>query len=463
MDPSARMDSPPRFPTRRFPAPWIAGALVFVLILALAEALIALDAAREHHARRALLQIETSAVRARLESELHRSMSVSLSLANFVAIHPDITTAEYQRVAAQLFQQQPDLRNLTLAPDNIIRHIYPRKGNEQALGLRLLDTAGQRDSVLRMMRERKPVIAGPLKLVQGGLGIIYRVPILVPDAQQDLRYWGLASVVVDALPLFGRAGLADGGQARYALRGRDGMGAQGAAFFGDSTLFHDPEAALLSLEIPGGQWQLAARLQAPPPSWFGLDRLHWLRLLGLTLALATAVMAAVIAQGQRRLHWLAVRDALTGLPNRNHFLLQAHALLALAQRQQRPFALLSLDLDRFKAINDRHGHEAGDAVLIHVATQLRACLRQSDLMARMGGDEFLVLLPETPPGPSVAALGKRLRAAAAAPLLWQGVPLSIRLNLGVASYPEAGLKLSDIMRAADQAMYADKQRSLAPS
>lgn len=162
---------------------------------------------------------------------------------------------------------------------------------------------------------------------------------------------------------------------------------------------------------------------------------------------------------RKELERLAVTDELTGLANRRRFRERAEDELARAQRYGRPLALVVMDLDGFKRINDQMGHQAGDEALQAAAVIGAGRVRQSDLLARVGGDEFALLLPETELGPALA-LAERLRQAVEAePVATSRGPARLGLSLGVAGLtgPPGGREsLDDLLRRADEAMYADK-------
>lgn len=161
---------------------------------------------------------------------------------------------------------------------------------------------------------------------------------------------------------------------------------------------------------------------------------------------------------------LALRDPLTGLYNRRYVQGYLAELAHTAARQQRPFAVMLLDLDRFKQVNDAHGHATGDEVLVEVARRLRAALRETDLVARLGGEEFLVVMPDTDRHEAEQAAERLRRAIADAPLLapTRGISLSVTVSIGVAMSNGRGLprNSADAVRAlidnADQALYAAK-------
>jgi diguanylate cyclase (GGDEF)-like protein/PAS domain S-box-containing protein len=160
---------------------------------------------------------------------------------------------------------------------------------------------------------------------------------------------------------------------------------------------------------------------------------------------------------------LARHDALTGLPNRRVFADVLDKAIATTLRSGRPHALLSIDLDRFKPVNDIFGHAAGDAVLCEIADRLRAAVRDSDTIARLGGDEFAVVLDsatgEKTPGGDAIRLAQRIIESVHQPILYEGHKIEIGASIGIAVCPTDGRDADTIFHAADMAMYRAKQEA----
>ncbi len=153
----------------------------------------------------------------------------------------------------------------------------------------------------------------------------------------------------------------------------------------------------------------------------------------------------------------ASHDSLTGLANRDLFDARLAQAMSMAKRHDWTLAVMFLDLDRFKPINDRHGHAAGDAVLKEVAARLARHARDEDTVSRAGGDEFLVLLVN-PQGPEnilriAEAVGQRISA----PIVWNGLQLDVNVSIGVAVYPADAVDGASLIRMADAAMYDVKK------
>jgi diguanylate cyclase (GGDEF)-like protein/PAS domain S-box-containing protein len=163
------------------------------------------------------------------------------------------------------------------------------------------------------------------------------------------------------------------------------------------------------------------------------------------------------AEQNERIKEMAFNDPLTGLPNRLLFKDRIEQALATARRYNRGFAVMYLDLDKFKEINDRYGHSTGDLVLKSVAARFRSVLRESDTVARFGGDEFVILQPVVD-GPSDAAdLARKLSVATQEPITVDGHTVDARVSIGIALYPSDARSIEELMESADRALYAAKR------
>lgn len=165
---------------------------------------------------------------------------------------------------------------------------------------------------------------------------------------------------------------------------------------------------------------------------------------------------AALQDKQRELDHLASHDSLTGLPNRRLFLDRLAQALARSRRTGEPLALLFIDLDHFKEINDRLGHGAGDVVLRAVAGRLVAEVREIDTVARLGGDEFIILLDATEDRAVIANIATTLLAVLADPVVVAGESVAIGGSIGISCYPRDGSNATEIVAAADKAMYCAK-------
>jgi diguanylate cyclase (GGDEF)-like protein len=156
--------------------------------------------------------------------------------------------------------------------------------------------------------------------------------------------------------------------------------------------------------------------------------------------------------------WLALHDELTGLPNRRLFADRLTTAIERADRVRGRLALLILDLNGFKAINDTMGHQAGDQVLREVSAHLRKSVRASDTLARLGGDEFIIVATDLGVDQSLDHFMESVRGALERPVFIEGRSMTVSASLGIAIYPDDADDSIKLLRVADQRMYALKQR-----
>lgn len=161
-------------------------------------------------------------------------------------------------------------------------------------------------------------------------------------------------------------------------------------------------------------------------------------------------------QNEARLIYQAHFDSLTDLPNRVLAYDRLNQGIKRAKRNGTHVALLFLDLNRFKQINDDHGHAAGDAVLIETAQRLQDTIRRQDTVARLGGDEFIIILPDLPQLQDAEAVAQKIKHALAVPITHPGQDLQVSASIGIAGFPAHGEEPEELMHLADAAMYVDK-------
>lgn len=226
-------------------------------------------------------------------------------------------------------------------------------------------------------------------------------------------------------------------------------------------------SAIEYMVVAGHNWTLSLSTQEAFEIRYGRDRGMLIAGVGTVLSLLLALLAWLMVTGRDRavrlaeamteeLRRVAQHDPLTDLPNRALFSDRLDRELARARRQHGRFAMVFLDLDHFKPINDNFGHDVGDQVLQQVARRLQNCVRSTDTVGRIGGDEFVVLMAQLSESDVILALAEKLQQALRLPIVVNDHQLTITCCIGVAVYPEHGTDAMTLTRSADDAMYRAK-------
>ncbi|MCP5329343.1 MAG: EAL domain-containing protein [Pseudomonadales bacterium] len=533
---------------------------------------------------------QLSTVRYQLESRLSNQLSLINGLAAFIASNPDFTQEEFDTYAQTVIEREPTLINLAAAPNLVIRYIYPLVGNEAALGLDYRVNANQSLSVQRTVQTEAMVVAGPLNLVQGGSAFVGRAPVFTRDANGVRRLWGIVSAPIATASIYGDSQLFDPSTGlEIAIRGRDGLGADGEVFFGAAEVFSHAGVVTMPVELGDGSWQLGAYslqdisegnpgilllrglatilcalamigiflrsrskekeeayeqlifrneqflrevetvsrvggwrldangvftevseqcmqifgvsagggvltleqvceqftqetakslrilLERGPQRHQGFDtelRLErpgkgelWLHIRGEMISLPNGSRELVGAmqdvtkakEADQLIEYQANYDALTGLANRSLLRDRLNNALAMSRRASTKLAVLFIDLDNFKSVNDNLGHDVGDEVLVEASRRICHCVREVDTVARYSGDEFIVVLRDVFSETAVWRIANDIVAVVGEPFHINTHQVHCGASLGIAFFPDDAQDAETLIIKADQAMYEVKK------
>lgn len=350
-------------------------------------------------------------------------------------------------------------------------------GSEDILGLDMESVPFLQRALTESLQRRTPVASYPFKLVEGNLAYVVFCPISLTFQRNDSAPTRtkqdelVVDMVIDAAKLtaLDKFPIFDGGTVfvyHKDFKPEDPKG-QLLAISGKS---RDPiETALFPafvyrkpLATMGGPFALMVQRQV---GWSDLS-LGLLALIGVLTLISSLILVAYLRAyqlgtilqiaNQKQLWQLANHDALTGLPNRMLLMDRLEQLLPRMLRQGKHLAVMFLDLDDFKLINDTYGHETGDQLLIHVAEHLRAAVRANDTVARLSGDEFIILIESVENQEAMEYLRHKIQQILSAGFQVATQHICIRISIGIAMYPEDGDSPEALIKQADMRMYANK-------
>jgi signal transduction histidine kinase len=238
---------------------------VLTLIGFIISALIGkIDMKEQYLAEKVKVSLELSKIKSKLETIINSTFYLTEGLIVSISLKGSISEDEFNRYSGKFVKENPYIKNIGLAPNNIIKYVFPIKGNERAIGLDYLKNPNQRDSVLDLMKLKKTIVAGPIILLQGGEAIINRTPIYIKAKNNQEEYWGLASIVLLLNKVLLDCEILENTNLEISIQGKDGKGLNGDFFFGDPNIrFYDQVNIDVSLP-DSNNWIIYAK---PKKGW----------------------------------------------------------------------------------------------------------------------------------------------------------------------------------------------------
>jgi PAS domain S-box-containing protein len=247
--------------------PLIFAGIVFVISAFLAFAYIDQTKISMLHENRNGLFEDLISKKSSLEKSLSSRIYYTKGVAAYVSLNPEIGELEYEKFTRKLIDNDTVIHTMSIAKNCIISAMYPRKGNEAAIGLNLLEHKARREIVEKTIETRKTFVAGPVELIEGGIAFISYTPVFVENSDSSDYFWGVNDIVINRDFLMNEVGFKKhSGNIEYALRGSDGKGANGNVFWGNGKVF-DNDPVVVDVTLPTGTWVLAC---APTQGWVHL-------------------------------------------------------------------------------------------------------------------------------------------------------------------------------------------------
>lgn len=406
----------------------------------------------------------TSAQASAIERRLNRSLSATYLLALEVRFNNGEVN-NFNNFADETIKALGGISNLQLAPDSVIKHIHPLEGNEKALGHNLLEDDRRRKEAHLAIKERKLTLAGPFELIQGGVAVIGRNPVFIEEGGEE-KFWGFASALIFLDDLLAVTDLkqleGDGYQFQLARKHPDTGNWE---VFASSKAEIDGISASVPINIPNSYWTLSLSRPLPNRPMNQTEGIGLSVLVAGVLALLLAYilrepdrLRGLIEEKTQQLNELAFYDVLTGLVNRRLFIQQLEQEVKALQRNGKKAALMYLDLDDFKKVNDTLGHNAGDQLLVEVAKKLKGTMRSSDIICRLGGDEYAILMMDVTDSQDCQKISEKIITSVSSEIILEGISLTVGISIGITIIPDDSNTIREMLNSADLALYESKKQ-----
>ncbi len=382
---------------------------------------------------------------AKVDRELNSLLFISNGLASYITVYQDeLKPDKINLILKDLWQRSKHVRNLGVAVGYRLTYVYPEANNKKIIGVDFRDIPQQWSKVKQAVDTKQGVLDGPIELIQGGQGIIYRYPIFING-----KYWGIISTVIDTDDFLKGAFKNTPNKHEFAIRTADTK----KVFFGDPNLFSDKSTFKQSSLVPNGKWEWAIKNHT---SDFTKNILIY-QIASVFISLISGFLAYYLLKDRYRLSEDAMLDSLTKLPNRRLLKDRMELALHTAKRYQKMMAIMAIDIDYFKKINDSYGHDFGDEVLRVVALLIKSNLRDTDTVSRVGGDEFIVVLKEVHSIQNIVSIAAKLKSEFAQPMLILEKEIYVHISIGISIYrPDRPITLKQLTKEADIALYQSK-------
>lgn len=422
----------------------------FIFLLTILQSFIHAEVKKLEALNAVKLADHANNLKSQLNSELNALIYLSSGMSSFLtAYHDDLNPEKVQLMLATLYKDAKHIRNFGIATGYHMRFIYPLAGNEKALTLDYRQLPDQWPLVKMAIESREGVMAGPINLVQSGSALIYRYPVYIND-----DYWGILSTVIDKDSLLKEIfdqNWNDGYS--VAVRVKSDTKSNANLIYGDPALFSNSKAYISTSNVPNAVWEWAVIETKNSNS----SLLYLAKLMAWFISVSIASLLFFILKDRKSLEIEARLDNLTGLPNRQILNIRLNHALKNAHSQHKLMAVMFVDLDYFKNINDRYGHDIGDEVLKVFANIVSNIIRSDDTLCRIGGDEFVILLNQLNLAADATMIADSIFSAFAKPVRIDSNVINIGISIGVAIFsPTTKESARSILKRADIALYEAK-------
>lgn len=436
--------------------------MAFVCIFAAGAYYTYLSIAADRNEQLLLMEEMSSAQASAIERRLAHSLSTTYMLAQEVR-RSNGQFKDFESFAKEVMHTLDGVSSLQLAPDGITQTVYPLAGNELGIGHNLLLSDDRKNEAWESIKSKTLTLAGPFMLRQGRVGMIGRNPVFLENNGEQY-FWGFTMALIyldDLLKFTELEKLQQKGYAYQLSRLHPNTGKEDV--FARSSNDLDELQAKKRVKVPNGKWVIAISrptdftVQIIVGLMFSLIAASVFTLLIRRILLEPERLRSLVKQQTIQLEQLAFNDELTGLANRRSLTEQLDQAILHIQREGKCLALMYLDLDDFKRINDSTGHEDGDRLLIAVAQQLRTSVRESDIIGRLGGDEFAIVLMNIKNAECARIIAEKIIANISRPLQLAQNEAIVGASIGITLAPEDGTSSCELLRNADLAMYESKR------